>query len=530
MQINKNRNVMAKKYIPVPILGSIVKTAISMRNKMSLLEIGKVRNPKSTQEKELRKLLTKASNTSFGEAYKYKDILKEKDIVAAFKQHVPVHDYNSIFKQWWYRTLNGETFVCWPGKVNHFALSSGTSEASSKYIPVSGDMIKQIKSTSLRQVFSMAKYDFPNELYEKGILMLGGSTHLQYNGTYYEGDLSGITAGNIPFWFEHFYKPGKRISRERDWQTKLDEIVKKAPEWDIMAIVGVPAWLTILMEKIIERYNLKHIHEMWPNLSIFVHGGVSLEPYKKGLETLLGKPITYMETYLASEGFLAFQNRPNVSAMELVLNNGLFFEFVPFTDANFDEDGNIRQHPESFNIEEAEEGREYALLISTCSGAWRYLIGDTIKFTSKEHNEIVITVRTKSFLSICGEHLSVDNMNKAVKMMSDEVNITIKEFTVHGEKHGNMFAHQWYFATDAKLDAAVAAQMIDRNLGILNDDYRVERLEAIRSVAAKVFPTAVFYDYMRMQGKEGAQNKFPRVLKNEKIDAWQNYLKSVNLL
>ncbi len=519
---------MAKKILPFPLVGAVLKTAVELRSKASNLDVFQIKNPQKAQEKELRKLLTKASGTAFGEHYKFDEILKSKDIVKTFQERVPHFDYNSIFAAWWYRTLNGETFVCWPGKIDKFALSSGTSEASSKYIPVTADMVKQIKKTSMRQLFTLAKYDFPNELYQKGALMLGGSTHLQYNGMYYEGDLSGITTGNLPFWFEHFYKPGKRISRERDWQTKLEEIVRKAPEWDIAAIVGVPAWLQILMEKIIERYNLNTIHDIWPNLSIYVHGGVSMEPYRKSFEKLLARPIAYMETYLASEGFLAYQSRPESNAMELVLDNGLFYEFAPFTDENFDEDGNMRSKLNGVvSIADVEEGKDYALLISTCSGAWRYLIGDTVRFTSKEHNEIIITGRTKSFLSVCGEHLSVDNMTKAVQMMADKLNINIREFTVHAESIGKMFAHRWYLATDDVLDPDLAAKIIDENLGILNDDYRVERLEAIREISVKIYPTNVFYDYMRSQGKEGGQSKFPRVLKGAKIDTWKDYLKNV---
>jgi hypothetical protein len=271
----------------MPVIGSIIKSAIDLRGKVPVRV-----NPWRAQKRQLKKLLRKAQLTAFGEHYGFSDILRERDFPEAFRSRVPAHDYNSLHNQWWYRCLNGEAYVCWPGQVKHFALSSGTSEASSKYIPVTSDMLRAIKRTSIRQLFTLAWYDFPKEFYEKGILMLGGSTHLQFNGTYYEGDLSGITTGNIPFWFQHYYKPGRRISRERDWPTKLEEIVRNAPKWDIGVIVGVPAWLQILLEKIIDRYQLKNIHELWPNLSIFVHGGVSFTPYVKGFEKLLARPLT----------------------------------------------------------------------------------------------------------------------------------------------------------------------------------------------------------------------------------------------
>jgi hypothetical protein len=506
----------------INVIGSIIKRAIEIRNKIPALF--KISDPSSVQQKTLKKLLKKAANTSFGEHYKFYDILNEKDIVAAYKSQVPVFDYNSIYKSWWYRSINGEPYVCWPGSVKYFALSSGTSEASSKYIPVTTSMLRAIKRISIKQIFSLARYDFPNEFYQKGILMLGGSTHLHFNGTYYEGDLSGITTKNIPFWFEHFYKPGKRISNERDWTTKLDEIVKNAKDWDIGVICGVPAWLQILIEKIIAYYNVKNIHDIWPNLSIYVHGGVSFVPYKKGFEKLLGKPLVYIETYLASEGFIAFQTRPNTSSMQLVLDNGLFYEFVPFTEDNFDEDSNIRPDCQTLTIEQVQEDTDYALLLSTCAGAWRYLIGDTIRFTSKERSEILITGRTKHFLNLCGEHLSQENMNMAVKNVADELRIDIPEFTVAGIKHDSLFAHKWYIGTDTQVDPMLIAQKIDNQLRILNDDYRTERIAAIKEVVAEVLPAKVFYDFMRARGKEGAQNKFPRVLKGALHEEWQGFI------
>lgn len=507
----------------MPILGSIIKSAIEFRSKIPIDNL-KVQDPYKLQVKTLRKLLRKAQISSFGEAHEFARILRNNDIVSAFREKVPMHDYDSIHSKWWYRTLNGEPFVCWPGHVKYFALSSGTSGASSKYIPVTPDMLRAIQKTSIKQIWTLAKYDFPPEFYQKGILMLGGSTHLEFNGTYYEGDLSGITAGNLPFWFQHFYKPGRRISKQRNWTTKLDEIVKKAPEWDIGVICGVPAWLQILMERIIETYNLKNIHEIWPNLSIYVHGGVSFSPYIKSFEKLLARPLTYIETYLASEGFIAYQTRPGTSSMQLVLDNGLFYEFVPFNSRNFDDDGNLRPNAETFTIREVEEDKDYALLISTCAGAWRYLIGDTVRFTSVPLSEIIITGRTKHFLSMCGEHLSQDNMNRAVEMLQSQLNISIPEFTVAGIKDGSMFAHRWYLGIDEPVNVSELAVRIDDNLKYLNDDYRTERLHAVRNVYVEVLPVQTFYDYMRLQGKEGGQHKFPRVLKNSKLENWLSFL------
>jgi hypothetical protein len=504
------------------LLGSILKHTIRLGKKIPRP------GPKNAflqQKRTLRKLLQKAEYTAFGEHYGFSKILNEKKFLEAFRNTVPTHDYNTIFKNWWYRTLNGEAFVTWPGKVKYFALSSGTSEASSKYIPVTREMLRAIQKTSVRQVLTQSYYPFPDEHYEKGILMIGGSTHLNFNGTYFEGDLSGITTGQIPFWFQHFYKPGKRISKERDWTSKLEEIVKNAPGWDISVICGVPAWIQILIEKIIDRYKLKHIHELWPNLRVYVHGGVSLEPYKTGFEKLLGKPIVYLETYLASEGFIAYQDHPDAKGMRLVTDNGIFFEFVPFNEDNFDEDGNMLPQAKGHFLNEVEENKEYALLLSTCSGAWRYLIGDTIKFVALENQEIIITGRTKHFLSLCGEHLSQDNMNRAIRTVAEELNIDIREFTVCGIPYEKMFAHRWHIGTDDPVDPTVLKERIDYHLKILNDDYRVERIAALKDVLVYVHPSSFFYQFMEQKGKLGGQNKFPRVLKKKNLEAWEAFLK-----
>jgi hypothetical protein len=510
----------------MPILGPLVKRAYELGR---LPDIAKPKlDPYTAQQRVLKKLLRKAQFTAFGEYYGFSDIMKKDDVIKAFQAKVPTFTYNTMFRKWWYRILNGEAFVTWPGRVKYFALTSGTSEASSKHIPVTNEMIRAIRKVSIRQLVSSLSYHLPDHFYEKGMLMIGGSTHLNFNGTYYEGDLSGISASTIPFWFQHFYKPGKRISRERDWATKLDEIVKSAKTWDIGVIVGVPAWIQIILERIIAHYNLKTIHDIWPNLAIYVHSGVSFEPYTRSFEKLFGKPMIYHESYLASEGYIAYQKRINVKALKLVLDNGLFFEFVPFDNNNFDEDGNMVDKPVALTIDQVEEGKEYALLMSTCAGAWRYLIGDTIKFTSKAHSEIVITGRTKHFLSICGEHLSVENMSRAVKILCDELNVEIREFTVTGIKHDSLWAHKWYLGTDDPLDAALAKEKIDEYLKILNDDYRVERIAAIKDIFVEVLPSRAFSNWMKINNKEGGANKFPRVLKNSLASEWEKYLLEYN--
>ncbi len=485
-----------------------------------------ISSPRRQQVKVLIKLLKKSRFTEFGQKYHFDKILLDRHPGKAFQEKVPTYDYSKIFHEWWYRALDGKPDVCWPGIIKFFALSSGTSDSSSKYIPITKELIRANTLTSIRQLISLASYtNVPKKSVGKGWLMLGGSTHLQKSATYYAGDLSGIQAKNIPFWFQGMYKPGRKIAKNPDWSKKLDEIVERAPQWDIAFLVGVPAWVQLCMEKVIERYNLKNIHEIWPNLAFYVHGGVALEPYKKGFNRLLGKPITFIETYLASEGFLAYQNRQDAKGMRLALNNNIFFEFVPFDYKNFDSEGNMIENPETLMIHEVEENKNYAILISTNAGTWRYLIGDTIKFVDIEKNEIVITGRTKHFLSLVGEHLSVDNMNQAIKLVSEELNISIGEFTVAGVPYGSFFAHHWFVSTDDNVNSEKLKIMIDEKLKELNDDYEVERKHALKQVFVDVLSEATFMKFMKAKGKVGGQHKFPRVLKGKMLEDWQKFLK-----
>lgn len=489
------------------------------------LRIQKSTTPIRQQLRVLEKLVKRARFTEFGQKFLFDEILMSRHTARTFQKNVPVYDYDKMFNVWWHRALDGKRDVCWPGPIRFFALSSGTSEAASKYIPITKELIKANTLTSFRQLLSLASYNHvPKKYVGKGWLMLGGSTQLTKTSTYYAGDLSGIQAKNIPFWFQGMYKPGRKIAKEQDWSKKLEEIVEHAPQWDIAFLVGVPAWVQLCMEKVIARYNLKNIHEIWPNLAFYVHGGVALEPYKKGFNRLLGKPITYIETYLASEGFLAYQSRQNAKGLKLVVNNNIFFEFVPFDHNNFDMNGNMVDNPNALLIHEVELNKNYALLISTNAGTWRYLIGDTIQFVDLEKSEIIITGRTKHFLNLVGEHLSVDNMNKAINLVSDELNISVGEFTVAGVPHGTFFAHHWYIATDDAVDAKVLAAKIDEKLKELNDDYEVERRHALRDVFVDVLSEETFMNFMKSKGRVGGQNKFPRVLKGKILEDWQNFL------
>lgn len=505
------------------ILGSLISRSLKLRKKFT----PPVASGITYQRHTLRQLIERGQYTAFGKAYGFDEILAhEVDFVKAFRERVPFHTYNEMYASWWKRCIEGEENVTWPGKVKYFALSSGTSEAASKQIPVTQDMIKAIKKMGFKQLYSMANFQVPPAAFQKGILMLGGTTTLFEKGEHYEGDMSGISAKNMPKWVSNLlYKPGNKISKRENWEDRIKLIVRKAKSWDVGTICGVPAWVQIVLDRIIKFHKVNHIHEIWPNLSVYIHGGVSFEPYRESFSKLLGHPITYIETYMASEGSFGFQARPNEQGIKLVLNNNIFFEFVPFNSLNFDDEGNPLPGLKSLLIHEVEEHVEYAVMISTCAGAWRYFIGDVVRFTNAAEYEIVIAGRTKQYLSLCGEHTSVDNMNKAIDTVARHLGITVREFTVAGLKYEDLFAHRWYIGTDdADVDPVEVRRLIDQTLCEINDDYAVERTSALKEVFVEILPVSTFYDYMRFKGKEGAMNKFPRVMKGKALEEWEQYL------
>lgn len=503
------------------LIGALIKQGLILGSRVRLREL----DPAREQRKELRKLLRAARSTAFGKHYGFDELLSARDFSARFQDRVPLFTYNSIYKDWWHRCLAEETDVCWPGYVKYFALSSGTSESASKHIPVTKEMIKALRKASIRQILTLGRYDLPAEFFEKGILWLGGSTDLKKHGGYYEGDVSGISARRVPIWFQRYYKPGKEISREKDWNIKLEEITRQAANWDIGIITGVPSWVQLLLEKVIERYKLKTIHDLWPNLRVYAHGGVSFDPYRSSFDKFFAHPVHYIEMYPASEGFFAFQTEPGVRHMRMVMNNGIFFEFIPFNETNFDDNGEPLPEAKAVTIDKAENGKDYALVLSSCAGAWRYLIGDVIRFTDVSQGDIIITGRTKHFLSLVGEHLSVDNMNHAVEAVSRRFSVDIPEFTVCGVPHQGSFAHQWYLGVQhGSLNVDEAGRHLDEELKRLNDDYAVERGSALHAPMITTIPAERFYQFMQANGRMGGQNKFPRVMKAAQHDAWKNFL------
>lgn len=506
----------------MPIFGNIIKRGLRLGARIN--RTAQQIHPIQHQRRTLKRLLKKAQPTAFGQYYDFKSILKSDNIIRAFQETVPIHTYEEMHDRWWHMSLNNVENVSWKGRVKYFALSSGTSGAPSKHLPVTEDMLKSMRRAGLRMFFALTNFDLDPELYTKPMLMLGGTSALQSQGGYFMGDLSGINASKPPFWLRPYYKPGTKISRIDDWNLRIEEIVKKAPEWDIGFIVGIPSWLQLMIERIIEYHQVDTIHDIWPNLKVFVHGGIHFEPYKKGFEKLTAQPLIYMDSYLASEGFIAFQNRPETRAMKMLLGNGIFYEFVPFNEENFDADGQIRANPTSLSIDLVEEGVDYALILSSCAGAWRYIIGDTVRFTDKTRSEIIITGRTKHYLSICGEHLSIDNMNQGIQAVEEELELSIREFTVSAIESGKFFTHKWYIGCDEPVDKERLKAILDAQLKEVNADYETERNSVLQDIQIELIPTAIFYLYQKLHGKLGGQNKFPRVMKTERFAEWEAFV------
>ena len=362
----------------MPLIGSFLKqtTAISYR-----------KNAKKTQgykdqENVLKYLLSKSKTTKFGLAHEFSDILQD-DMLMNYQRSVPVMDYDAFYEKWLKYSILGEKDNTWRGRIKYYALSSGTTGSPSKRIPVTSEMIRSFQKSSLKQLSILHNLDLPQSFYSTSILKVGGSTKLNYKETHVEGDLSGFLKKHTSFIATPFTRPGARISGVKDWSKKLDLIVEKAPKWDVGIIAGIPSWCIMLMERIVAHYNLDSIHEIWPNLYVYVHGGVFMDPYIQRLNAVLGRPIGLLDTYLASEGYFGYQEKTEQKGMRLLLNNGIFFEFIPFNTDNFDESGVVKKNASAYTIEQVQEDVDYALVISTNAGLWRYLIGDLVRFTNR---------------------------------------------------------------------------------------------------------------------------------------------------
>ncbi|MDX1463865.1 MAG: GH3 auxin-responsive promoter family protein, partial [Marinirhabdus sp.] len=311
-----------------------------------------------------------------------------------------------------------------------------------------------------------------------------------------------------------------------DWDTRVETIAKRAKEWDIGALSGIPSWMELMMKEVIAYHDADTIQDVWPNLQVYTSGGVAFQPYEKSFRQLCSKPVTVIDTYLASEGFIAFQSRPDTTAMKLVTDNGIYFEFVPFKPEYIQEDGSLSQDAPVLNLSEVETDQDYVLIISTVSGAWRYLIGDTIAFTDVERAEIKITGRTKFFLNVVGSQLSVHKMDTALRELEEKFDIEIPEFTLAAVKENDEFIHHWYLGTEASTSSSDLAKALDAALKEANKNYKVARNKALKGIKVTTVSPDVFYEWNGKNKKKGGQVKMARVMSEEKFAEWEEFVAS----
>jgi hypothetical protein len=476
------------------------------------------------QIETLIKLLKKAKRTEIGKDYQFTSLLKNTGVIETFQQLVPIRTYDEFYKDYLSQTINGKRNIIWPGKINHFALSSGTTGAPSKQIPVSKEMIHSFQKTSLKQIVTLCQLDLETEFFQKQVLVVGGSSKLEKKDKIYQGDLSGILKKHTKKIATPFTKPSKRISDIKDWGKKLERIVEEAPKWDIGIIAGIPSWCVLVMEEIVKRYELTSIHDIWPNLKIYIHGGIFMEPYEKRLENICKTSLYQFDTYLASEGYFAYQMNEKEKVMQLLIDNGVFYEFIPFNASYFDNEGNLIDKHKAYTLQDVEEGKDYALIISTNAGLWRYQLGDTIKFTNVKKREFKITGRTKQYLSLVGEHLSLDNIREALVDTSRQLELVIEEFTIYADSNNSN--HVWYIGTNRPIDNDVLTNTLDQALKAKNDDYLSARKHTLKIPEIIQIDSKLFYDYLNSIGKLGAQNKFPRILRETQKISWIEFLKN----
>lgn len=479
------------------------------------------------QDFTLEKLLQKAKKTELGMHFDFEGILNHPDTTAEFMRKLPLYTYGDFHREWLHKPLTGAKNVIWPGKINYFALSSGTTVDASKKIPVSDRMIRHFQRTSFQQLAELYEFDLHPKFYNSSVLTVGGSTKLERTKDYLQGDLSGILQKNKSIVFKPFTKPNSGIAKLTDWNEKMEQIIAKAPSWDIGVIAGVPTWVLMLLSGIVKTYKLKSIHDIWPNFSLYLHGGVFLDGYKEKIEALCGKEVFFQNTLLASEGYFAYQKNVYVKGLNLLLNHGVFYEFLEEKYFSFVNDQrSVRELP-TLSLSQVEEGKNYGLVISTCSGLWRYLIGDVIRFQDLKEFRFDLVGRVSQTLNSVGEHLSVENLNEAVNKTAATMDLNVQEYCVYPSKNGNR--HNWYIGVTSKVDCRRFEVELNSNLCALNDDYKTLRKYMLKSPKVIALPVEKFYEFLESRNKLGGQHKFTRVMNKNQALAWEAFLTRLDL-
>ncbi|MFH2143758.1 MAG: GH3 auxin-responsive promoter family protein [Bacteroidota bacterium] len=496
----------------MPILRSIISWLIIKR----LTQIDLIRKyPIEIQNETLFRLINTAKNTEWGKKYDYNSINSYEE----FTKRIPLQDYENI-KPYIIRLRQGEQNLLWPSEIKWFAKSSGTTNDKSKFIPVSREAIEDCHFIGGKDIYAIYISQLPESMILRGkALALGGSHQINnFNNESYYGDISAVMIKNLPFWADFKRTPNSDIALIPEWEEKIDKMAKSTISQNVTNIAGVPSWTLVLANYIIQITGKKNLLEIWPNLELFVHGGVSFKPYREIFKKIIpSEKMKYLETYNASEGFFAIQDDFNSEDMLLMLDYGIFYEFIP---ANKVEDEN----PPVLQLDDVEINKNYAIVITTNAGLWRYILGDTIKFTSRNPFKIIITGRIKHFINAFGEELIIDNAEKALQIACSKTGVNIKEYTAAPVfmDENQKGAHQWLFEFEKNPDNIdYFMELLDNALKSLNSDYEAKRYKNLTLTFPKVqiAKNGLFYHWLKLKGKLGGQHKIPRLVNNrEYID------------
>ena len=462
-------------------------------------------NPIETQRDTLKELLRTAQNTEYGQQYDFHSLTTPEQ----YRERLPIvhyEDINELIRQ----TMNGKQNILWPEEIKWFAKSSGTTDAKSKFIPVSPSSLENCHFRGGKDVVSIFNRLYPEaQVFSGKTLALGGSSEVnKINTNCQYGDLSAILISNTPFWANFMKTPDSSIMLMSNWEEKLEKICEITIKEDVRCLAGVPSWFLTLIHKILEKTGKSNLYEVWPNLELFIHGGISFVPYRQQYQELLpDAKMKYMETYNASEGFFGIQDDPSDSSMLLMLDYGVYYEFMPMSETG-------KTNPRTLLLSEVETGVNYALIISTNGGLWRYMIGDTILFTSLNPYKFKITGRTKLFINAFGEELIIDNATEALRIACAKTHSTLFEYTAAPifMQEGQKGAHEWLIEFEVPpADLETFAEILDKELQKLNSDYEAKRLLSLERLKIHHARPHLFTDRLKEKGKLGGQNKVPRL-------------------
>lgn len=491
----------------------LLSPAISRLARMRLWRIKNwVTHPVDVQREVLQDLVTAAQYTEFGKKHHFSNLFSIKE----FKLNIPIHEYEDI-RNYVERMMNGEENVLWNTPVAWFAKSSGTTGSKSKFIPVSEESLQENHYKASKDVLTNYYNNFPSsDLLTGKSLVVGGSHQInQINEDIQYGDLSAVLMQNAPFWGQWLRTPELSVALLDNWENKIEKLAQTTADENVTSIAGVPTWTLLLLKRILEIKQKKTIIEVWPNLELYIHGGVSFLPYREQFQKIIGKKINYLEIYNASEGFFAAQENPNDEGMTLFTEHGIFYEFMPAEEYG-------KRTPLTVGLDKVELNKNYALIISTQGGLWRYLVGDTVKFTSLNPYRIVVSGRLKHYINAFGEEVIVDNTDKAIAIASGKTSAVVSDYTAAPVYFGdnNNGAHEWLIEFDVMPGNVESfTKELDDALKNINSDYEAKRFKdiALGLPVVKVLEKGTFNKWLKSKNQIGGQHKVPRLSNERKI-------------